>query len=162
MFVKVAVLLLPLAFHCVASKSTMEENAETDIECVLILCPYLTIGQSCSEANSVRLYPNYGSYGPLQVCYSGYWRTVCEYGWGYEEAKVACNQLGLTGGCCEFFIFVMRVAINACTLKTRRCMFEHTKYREREFVASLVATWPDYACHARICKHKPEKVSETK
>ena len=32
--------------------------------------------------------------GRVEVCQSGQWKTVCNRGWGDEEAQVACRQLG--------------------------------------------------------------------
>ena len=41
---------------------------------------------NCYSTWSVRAYPFYGSYGILQVCYGGYWRTVCDYDWTAEKS----------------------------------------------------------------------------
>lgn len=34
------------------------------------------------------------SFGVLQFLRHGYWRTVCDEGFGQEEADVVCRQLG--------------------------------------------------------------------
>ena len=42
--------------------------------------------------------------GRVEVCIENGWHTVCDDGWGAEEAKVVCHQLGYsyTGG--EYYI----------------------------------------------------------
>ena len=36
--------------------------------------------------------------GPLDVCVSKRWATVCSDGWSSIDATVACRQLGYAGG----------------------------------------------------------------
>ena len=33
--------------------------------------------------------------GTVEVCNNGAWNSVCDGGWGYQEAFVVCRQLGL-------------------------------------------------------------------
>lgn len=37
------------------------------------------------------------SYGRLEVCFAGEWGTVCDTNFDWDEANVACNQLGYMG-----------------------------------------------------------------
>ena len=36
--------------------------------------------------------------GRLEVYYSGQWGTVCDDNFGATAARIACNQLGFSGG----------------------------------------------------------------
>ena len=35
------------------------------------------------------------SEGRVEICIDGFWGTVCDSGWGQEEAMVVCRQLDM-------------------------------------------------------------------
>ena len=48
------------------------------------------------EGNAIRLVGDRNNKfeGRVEVCQDGEWKTVCNRGWGNEEAQVVCRQLG--------------------------------------------------------------------
>ena len=51
---------------------------------------------TCTEGN-VRLAEGDSEYGGrVEVCINKAWGTVCSPGWGSQEARVVCNQIGAT------------------------------------------------------------------
>ena len=51
---------------------------------------------NCTEGN-VRLAEGDSEYGGrVEVCINKAWGTVCLPGWGNQEARVVCNQIGAT------------------------------------------------------------------
>ena len=57
----------------------------------LILFP----GGQCSEYDVRLVDGDAENEGRVEVCVSGRWGTVCDDGWGNNDAKVICRQLGL-------------------------------------------------------------------
>ena len=71
------------------------------------LC-YLTGSSITLYDNFVRLANgNASSQGRVEIWHSGQWNTVCDDGWGLEEATVVCRQLGYSSAesapCCASF-----------------------------------------------------------
>ena len=82
----------------------------TGSEAGLGSCPYSTTlvdcghhqdaGVRCPETcsgNSVRLINGSNEYnGRVEVCYNGYFGTICQDNWSIEDARVVCRQLGFS------------------------------------------------------------------
>ena len=65
--------------------------------CVSTLSLYIhaECGYGCEEGD-IRLVGGYGnSSGRVEFCHGGKWGTVCDDGFGSNEARVVCRQLGL-------------------------------------------------------------------
>ena len=60
--------------------------------CMLILA----LGEECATEGDVRLAGGNGeNEGRVEVCLAGEWGTICDRGWGVNDATVICRQLGL-------------------------------------------------------------------
>ncbi|KAJ8026465.1 Deleted in malignant brain tumors 1 protein [Holothuria leucospilota] len=65
-----------------------------------------TVGVTCSKAlpeskippNTIRLVDGSEPHmGRVEIYYNGFWTTICEREWHYEESNVVCKQLGFIG-----------------------------------------------------------------
>lgn len=53
-----------------------------------------TIPDNCTHGD-MKLVGGSDEYeGTLQICVNSIWGTVCDSGWSYRDASVACSQLG--------------------------------------------------------------------
>ena len=59
---------------------------------------------SCSDGQ-IRLIDGYTErYGRVEICSDQRWETLNYYQWTYDNARVACFELGFTR--CEFYIIL--------------------------------------------------------
>ncbi len=60
-------------------------------------------GPECASGELRLMNGSNDEEGRVELCYDGFWRTICDEGWSQEEAVVVCNQLGLpsTGEHCQ-------------------------------------------------------------
>ena len=74
-------------------------NSELVIEgfCYKCLPALGTTPDNCTDGD-LKLVGGTTEYeGTLQVCANGVWGTVCDSGWNYYDAAVACYHLGYGG-----------------------------------------------------------------
>ena len=68
-----------------------------------------SVGSACTYGE-VRLVGGNDKYeGRVEVCIENGWHTVCDNGWGVQEAVVVCGQLGYsyTGG--KYYIIYVSI-----------------------------------------------------
>ncbi len=64
-----------------------------------VLCSFLydfipPVGGNCTFGD-MRLVGGDDKYeGRVEICVSGEWGSVCDEGWSFTDARVACRQLG--------------------------------------------------------------------
>lgn len=52
------------------------------------------VSGNCTDGQLRLSEGDYASEGRVEVCFGGVWGTVCDDGWGREEARVVCRELG--------------------------------------------------------------------
>ena len=52
--------------------------------------------KGCPEGNVRLLQGITSDEGRVEICLNNTWGTVCDDGWGKEDAKVVCQQLGFS------------------------------------------------------------------
>ena len=83
--------------------SSHQLDSRTEILIVHKLCVIIP-SESCPNRGDIRLQNGTNSFeGRVEVCdfrnnttQTLIWKTVCNAGWGYNEAQVVCTQLGFS------------------------------------------------------------------
>ena len=90
----------------------LDDTECTGTEARLVDCPANRLGDDvlCSHSEDagvrcfglsnciqggIRLQDGTATRGRVEICNNGVWGTVCDDGWGTNDARVACRQLGL-------------------------------------------------------------------
>ena len=76
----------------------------------LSCCVFLV---SLCEYGDVRLVGGDDISGRVEVCYNNIWGTVCDDGWGVQDARVVCRQLGLPSTC-EYHHYLISYLVPFC------------------------------------------------
>lgn len=51
----------------------------------------------CDEEDIRLIDGRTGLEGRVEICWNGFWRSVCDDKWSYREAQVVCRELGYIG-----------------------------------------------------------------
>ena len=74
---------------------------------------YIDIPQGNCTTGDLRLVGGNDQAGQLEICYGGFWGTVCDRNFSPVDANIACRQLGFYG---KFEIEII-VQVNYLNLK---------------------------------------------
>ncbi|RDD41199.1 Deleted in malignant brain tumors 1 protein [Trichoplax sp. H2] len=96
---------------CASSPCSANATCQQNIDGHQCLCTIGYYGSVCQYGpaadGSLRLVGNMANRGLLEVYRNGMWGSVCDAGFGYMEAMVACRQLGYNTAvrvrCCALF-----------------------------------------------------------
>ena len=68
--------------------------------CLLLLYIVASVSGQCTPGESRLIGGTSPRDGVMEICtVNGTWGTVCDYGFGCEEANIACHQLGFQNVC---------------------------------------------------------------
>lgn len=51
----------------------------------------------------------FGNEGRIEICFGGYWGTICDNGWDSTDAAVACRGLGFESVGMKMGLLLMKV-----------------------------------------------------
>ena len=77
-----------ICYHISEASFLVTVNTESDLGINITPC-------NSSNQGDIQLVGGRNEYeGRVEVCHNGEWKTVCDRGWGREEAEVVCRKLG--------------------------------------------------------------------
>ena len=66
--------------------------------------------------------------GRVEVCLSGIWGSVCQYGFGQSDAYVICKELGYNGPCELISLIVIIINVIIIIYSIIQCLMFHYLY----------------------------------
>ena len=79
----------------------LEKCCTTMYVCACVMCAVCDgpgVVSGCG-GQRVRLVNGTATAGRVEVCIENTWGTVCDDGWGEDDARVVCRELGLPTEC---------------------------------------------------------------